>query len=676
MKLSYLSKPQRLIRPLIGGLALFIVSALLCIGLPAHRVIVLAQGKEETTQRAFSNPSAITIGDNTTATPYPSNIDVAGLTGAISRITVRLNRFTHATPEDVDIMLVGPGGINAIIMSDIGNSVPVSGVMITLDDRAQSGLPIGIGPFPSGTYRPTNSGAGDVFPGGPLPFAGSALNVFCGLSPNATWSLYVVDDEGGGAGSIAGGWSLDIATTATAPSNANDMQIPTSGPATIYPTVLNVSGVTGTITKVRVRMNNLAHSIPDDLDVMVVGPQGQNALLMSDVGGSNTIPSPIGLVFDDEAPASLPDSGQITDGTYRPTNFGAGDTFNAPAPAPSGTSALSTFVGTNPNGQWQLFIMDDTGPSGSGFMSAGWALEISTSNTSITPDIADFDGDNKTDIGVFRPSNGTWYITRSLGSSLLSQHWGLAGDRIVPGDFDGDNRADFAVWRASGGVGTFYVIRSSDSTVVSMQWGSTGDDPTISQDFDGDGRTDFAVYRSAAQSTFYVLRSSTGTILSQAWGNNNDRAIAGDYDGDGKADIAVYRTNTGIPANSYLILSSSNGAFIQRQWGTFTTDFVCPGDYDGDGKADFAVFRFMGAQAGSWFILQSSNNQFRAASFGTTNDSPVPGDYDGDGKTDLAVSRVVSGSLNWFVLRSADNSVSGHLWGSNGDVLVPAYQTR
>ena len=40
----------------------------------------------------------------------------------------------------------------------------------------------------------------------------------------------------------------------------------------------------GTISKVTVRLNNIAHTFPDDIDVLLVGPGGQTSILMSDNG--------------------------------------------------------------------------------------------------------------------------------------------------------------------------------------------------------------------------------------------------------------------------------------------------------------------------------------------------------------------------------------------------------
>jgi subtilisin-like proprotein convertase family protein len=132
----------------------------------------------------------------------------------------------------------------------------------------------------------------------------------------------------------------------------------------------------GRVTKVTVTLNSLRHVNPDDIDILLVGPQGQNALLMSDVGGT-TDANDLTITLDDAAANPLLDAGPLANGTFQPTDVNDGsDDSPATALRPLGGSALSIFNGTNPAGEWKLYVMDDNGPvSGS---IGGWSLNITT----------------------------------------------------------------------------------------------------------------------------------------------------------------------------------------------------------------------------------------------------------------------------------------------------------
>lgn len=166
---------------------------------------------------AFNNAAAITINDNTSASPYPSNITVSGLSGN-KIIKLRLNGLTHTFPEDIDMLLVGPGGQKFLPMSDKGGSGDVSSINLVLWDGAAGLLPTT--QLTSGEFQPSNTDTTtDVFaapapaspyqnpaPAGAATFASTFGTT--GSALNGTWSLYVRDDVGTDVGTISGGWGL------------------------------------------------------------------------------------------------------------------------------------------------------------------------------------------------------------------------------------------------------------------------------------------------------------------------------------------------------------------------------------------------------------------------------------------------------------------------------------
>lgn len=172
--------------------------------------------------QTFSNTASIAIpgtGTSGPASPYPSTIPVSGLSGTITNISVAINGYEHTFPDDVDVLLVGPAGTGAqsvVLMSDVGGGTDITGVNLVFQDGSPA-LP-DAGPIVSGTFAPTNIGAGDPFaapaPAGPHGSTFASMGLIGGpaAAANGTWSLYVVDDVTGDIGQFQGGWSITFVT--------------------------------------------------------------------------------------------------------------------------------------------------------------------------------------------------------------------------------------------------------------------------------------------------------------------------------------------------------------------------------------------------------------------------------------------------------------------------------
>ncbi|HEX6125137.1 MAG TPA: FG-GAP-like repeat-containing protein [Pyrinomonadaceae bacterium] len=267
----------------------------------------------------------------------------------------------------------------------------------------------------------------------------------------------------------------------------------------------------------------------------------------------------------------------------------------------------------------------------------------------------DFDGDSKTDIGIFRPTVGEWWYQRSSDGVVPAFQFGASTDEIVPADYTGDGKTDVAFWRPS--TGEWYILRSEDSSFYSAPFGTNGDIPAPG-DYDNDGKADLAVFRPVS-ATWFIQRSGDNGTTIQQFGANGDFPVAADYDGDGKADLAIYRPSVGE-----WWLNRSTAGVIAYGFGN-STDKAVPGDYTGDGKSDVAFWR---PSTGEWYILRSEDTSFYSAPFGTTGDIPAPGDYDGDGKFDVTVFR--PSAATWFSQRTTAGTLIQQ-FGANGDEPVP-----
>ncbi|MEP7212046.1 MAG: M36 family metallopeptidase [Acidobacteriota bacterium] len=268
---------------------------------------------------------------------------------------------------------------------------------------------------------------------------------------------------------------------------------------------------------------------------------------------------------------------------------------------------------------------------------------------------ADFDGDGKTDVSVFRPSDGNWYLNRST-AGFTSVHWGSAGDVLVPGDYDNDGKADTAIFRANDAGPDYYILNSNGFTVSAVSWGTTGDVAAAGGDYDGDGKADVAVFRPST-GYWYILKSAGGSSADN-FGTAGDQPVVMDPDGDGKANIGVFRPSN----NTWYIVRSTGVGFDAYVFGA-AGDKAVPADYDGDGKDDVAVFR---PSTGQWIILKSTGG-VQITVWGQNGDVAAPGDYDGDGKDDQAVFR----GGTWYINRSTGGLAVAN-FGLATDKPIPA----
>ena len=114
--------------------------------------------------------------------------------------------------------------------------------------------------------------------------------------------------------------------------NTNPPGVPSN-----YPSIADINGASGTVTKVRVILTNVTHTFPNDFDILLVGPNGQQTILMSDAGGENPGFTGRNLYLRPIAAANFPNSNPAS-GIYKPVNNfailepGGIDVFPAPGP--------------------------------------------------------------------------------------------------------------------------------------------------------------------------------------------------------------------------------------------------------------------------------------------------------------------------------------------------------
>lgn len=282
------------------------------------------------------------------------------------------------------------------------------------------------------------------------------------------------------------------------------------------------------------------------------------------------------------------------------------------------------------------------------FGNVGAVVRYDTTLGAASPTSKDFDGDGRTDVAVYRPSDSGWYMNCTCSGERIVR-FGQTGDIPVAADYDGDGKTDLGVFRD----GTWIINRSSDGQLEFRYFGIKGDVPTVG-DYDGDEKADAAIWR-ASEGMWWVLKTTDGQWTGQPAGGPGDKAVPADYDNDGKTDIAIYHGGEWWVDHS----STSDHSYTVTHFGA-ASDAALPGDFDGDGKLDLNVYR---ASEGTWY-QQRSYDGYRWIYWGIATDEPVPADYDGDGKTDVAVFR----GGTWYIMLSATNNYIGVTWGLPTDI--------
>jgi uncharacterized repeat protein (TIGR01451 family) len=209
---------------------------------------------------AYTNSSPIVINEFGPASPYPSAINVSGVGGIISRVSLTLSNFTHVWPEDVSMILVSPSGSRSYVMSKAGGSHSVTNVSLTFEDSASTALAQSA-KLTNGINKPTcYAQVTPMFPN-PAPVGpyGTNFSVFNGENPNGTWALYVYDGRSQLAGVISNGWTLRLSTSL--PVSA-DLGVSV---ATTDSTAIQGNNLTYTVTAVNYGPSSAANVLVTDL---------------------------------------------------------------------------------------------------------------------------------------------------------------------------------------------------------------------------------------------------------------------------------------------------------------------------------------------------------------------------------------------------------------------------
>ncbi len=289
-------------------------------------------------------------------------------------------------------------------------------------------------------------------------------------------------------------------------------------------------------------------------------------------------------------------------------------------------------------------------------------------------------------IGIFR--NGTWYLD-SNGDGGWSGcatdkciSWGDPGDLAVLGDWNGDGRTKIGVYRPSNGF--WFLDADGSGTWGScgpgepdncIAWGGEPGDTPVLGDWNGDGRTKIGIYRNG---TWYLDANGNGlwdgcnVERCIVWGNSEDIPIVGDWNGDGRTKIGIFRS--GLWYLDYNGDGLWNGCDVDRciSWGD-AGDRPVLGDWNGDGRTKIGIYR-----NGTWYLDANGDGLWdgcdveKCIAWGGPSDKVVVGDWNGDGRGKVGIVR----DGIWYLDHNGNGLWDGCgtdkciSWGNPGDTFV------
>ncbi len=256
--------------------------------------------------------------------------------------------------------------------------------------------------------------------------------------------------------------------------------------------------------------------------------------------------------------------------------------------------------------------------------------------TELTPYVADFNGDVRTDTLWYGPGDIQDHLwlgraDRTFDGAPISVPGTYAP---VVGDFDGDRRADVLWYAAGPGADVLWYGRASGRfTPVSVT--VNGVYTPVVGDFDGNGRADILWYGPGPARDVLWLAKSTGRgfagVVVSVPGIY--RPVVGDFDGDHAQDIVWYGAGSAPDA---LWLGRPHGAFVERSLSVLGTYEPVVGDFNGDRRRDVLWYGAAAARDALWYGAAGGGFTGRSVDI-ATDGVPVGGDFDANGTRDVLV---------------------------------------
>lgn len=186
--------------------------------------------------------------------------------------------------------------------------------------------------------------------------------------------------------------SLCLALSALAQTqfnNSTPFDVPDLGPATLYPSTIEVSGMDEYLSDIQVTFPFIFYvGDYEEMEMLLESPDGQQFLLMSDVDLGPFFGLFTDLTFSLTAEQVIDRQTADSNNPFLPSDYGnTPDTI--PAPGPGIVDGLPKHLypleGINPNGTWKLYVYNSRENEVSGAFNEGWGIIITSSAEPVCP---------------------------------------------------------------------------------------------------------------------------------------------------------------------------------------------------------------------------------------------------------------------------------------------------
>lgn len=567
----------------------------------------------------------------------PNRLFASVVNSSVGGVYVTNNVQAGASSVWTKLTVPTRGGQAAV--HPFGVQVLNDGTIVATFSGRRAGSPVNF-TNTSGVFVSTDKGATWVDrTGAGLAYWTNDLTVDPGDPTQNTWYAGVYSGWGGAANNLGGlyktadrgqHWSLvkaftGVTSTTFNPANSNELWVTTEDQGLWY----SANAQTGSPTLTQVASYTFRQP-----ERVFYNPYNPSEIWVTSFGS--------GLMVGNTASAGPAGSLQFSSGSLV-VREDAGTASITVSRTGGSTGAVSVHYATS----------DGTATAGTDYTTTSGTLVFADGQTTATftvPILNDLtpDGSETLNLTLSAAAGGATLGAQSTAVLVINDV------ARVWGDFDGDGKTDRGVFRVA--TSQWFVNQSSAGPISPVPvFGAPGlgDIPVVG-DFDGVGHPEMAVFRPST-SEWFVLGPAGGHLLGTFGAPNLfDIPVPGDYDGVGHAQMAVFRPST----SEWYVMGAAGGHLLGRFGAPNLFDVPVPGDYDGMGHTEMAVFR---PSTSEWYVSGPGGGRL-LGTFGAPNlsDVPAPGDYDGVGHTEMAVFR--PSTSEWFAIGPA----GGHLLGAFG----------